>query len=251
MQRWADHIRKRTMMPKTVKDKIRGCGWRKPGGLYLKSSSMFSTCGKLPLEIEVCSCCGAGIKPARGWTWIDPSQLFKNQKCKYAAEPGVVNPDCHPYCPINFDTSMITKAGLLWVGEAYYPTPESFNQESMLQGISRRISQIPNDFKLGETWVFLAHRKGKQIKASDQEGWSIDSDTTLEHDDPVWIPTIFNVFKPDAIEYVVDPMERDHKKLDRLEKRGVTLVQIKQVGMTVDAFPTTEVEVENVTDSKN
>jgi len=56
-------------MPKTVKDKIRGCGWRKPGGLYLKSSSMFSTCGKLPLEIEVCSCCGAGIKPARGWTW--------------------------------------------------------------------------------------------------------------------------------------------------------------------------------------
>jgi len=49
----------------------------------------------------------------------------------------------------------------------------------------------------------------------------------------------------------VDPMERDHKKLDRLEKRGVTLVQIKQVGMTVDAFPTTEVEVENVTDSKN
>ena len=56
----------------------RGCGLRKPGGLYLVAGAPNAPCGKLPLELTVCPCCGQGIKFARGWTWVDADRLFKD-----------------------------------------------------------------------------------------------------------------------------------------------------------------------------
>jgi len=48
----------------------RGCGWRKPGGLYLMADGPAELCGKLPIPLEICPSCGGGIKLSRGWTWV-------------------------------------------------------------------------------------------------------------------------------------------------------------------------------------
>jgi len=96
---------------------------------------------------------------------------------------------------------------LIWVGGKFYST-KSFLNEAVKMGISRRISVVPKDFVLGETWVLLAHRE-----------------TPIEgHEETK--PAIFSVFRPERIEYIVKPDDPE-EKLERLEKRGITLVDVK------------------------
>lgn len=172
----------------------RGCGYRKGGGLYLVSGNFFGICGKLPVKLDVCPCCGEGIKPARGWTWVS-DELFKNLACD--SDP------CKNCTPFN---GTVLRMGLIWIGEKFYSTPEEFMREGIAQGISRRISAVPRDFKVGETWVVLGHRK----VLFDQER----------------SPGIFTAFRPTAIEYVVRGDE-SQEELDALEKRGISLVDVK------------------------
>jgi hypothetical protein len=116
-------------------------------------------------------------------------------------------------CPIA--DAQIQTAGLIWVGEGFYPTIGAFQSESAQMGISRRIAMIPRGFKLGETWVALAHRK------------AIDMDVQRIGVPPEFKPGIFHIFKPSRIEYVVkefDPQD----KLEKLEKRGITLVKVER-----------------------
>ena len=65
------------------------------------------------------------------------------------------------------------RVGLIWVGEKFYPTPQDFCAEAEKMGISRRIPAVPNDFVLGETWVWLAHRKA--IEAIDAGRFKAES----------------------------------------------------------------------------
>lgn len=58
-------------MIQTRYDQQRGCGWRTPGGLYLMAGGVAAPCGKLPLPLTTCPTCSAGVKFARGWTWVD------------------------------------------------------------------------------------------------------------------------------------------------------------------------------------
>lgn len=51
------------------------------------------------------------------------------------------------------------KAGLMWVGEKFYKTPEVFVAEGVTMGFSKRIKAVPRGFKVGETYVLLAHPK--------------------------------------------------------------------------------------------
>jgi hypothetical protein len=181
----------------------RGCGYRKPGGLYLVSPGLGSPCCKLPFILTVCPCCGAGIKPTRGWTWIDADALFGSKPCM-AGDPGRKF-----FCPLA--APKIGRAGLLWIGEAFYPTPDDFSREAAAQGISRRIKALPKDFKVGETWVLLAHRKGVRRAVV------IKGEETHDR-------AIFHVFKPTAVEYVVKGTETD-EALEKLVKRGITPVR--------------------------
>lgn len=142
----------------------RGCGRRKPGGIYLVAGKHAGPCGKLPLPLGICPCCGHGIKPSRGWTWTDPQALFMGRECR-KGPGGLESPPDGPdsqcqACPLNdANLSNMASAGILWIGERYYATPEEFLREGYKMGISRRISVVPRGFKLGETWVFFAHRK--------------------------------------------------------------------------------------------
>jgi hypothetical protein len=63
-------------MVKLSHEKPRGCGRRKPGGLYLVAPGDGAPCCKLPIKLDVCPTCHAGIKPARGWTWVDGDALL-------------------------------------------------------------------------------------------------------------------------------------------------------------------------------
>jgi hypothetical protein len=184
------------MTIQTLVEGKRGCGYRKPGGIYLVSSGYGRYCGALPIELSVCPTCHQGIKPARGWTWINLADLAAVRGCDKADGCGD--------CPIA--DAKIQEVGLIWVGEKFYPSTRGFAAEADAMGISRRISQIPRKFELGVTWVALAHRKAIEALPDPKPG-------------------IFHVFKPIRIEYVVKP-DDDEKKLESLEKRGITLVNV-------------------------
>ncbi len=161
----------------------------------------------MPIPLDVCPTCHHGIKPARGWTWIDFKELTTNRECRIEAAS---NRYCSS-CPAR----QVHRAGLLWIGEMYYKTPREWLKESTLMGISRAIDTVPKDFKLGETWVAVAHRKG------------IESPFVFGQE-PTWTPAIFQIFKPSRIEYVVRGSESE-KTLDAMEKRGLTLVKVEQI----------------------
>lgn len=178
-------------------EKKRGCGYRKKGGIYLMGGSLGAPCCKLPFELSVCPCCSSGIKPTRGFTWIT-TQLFEGQKCTSERSNSCI-----------MNTARV-RLGLLWIGEKFYKTPDDFIRESETQGISRRIAQVPRDFKVGETWIALAHRKAIEYTEENEKKFKAG---------------IFQMFKPYRIDYVVKGDETD-EELERMEKRGFTLIDV-------------------------
>jgi len=139
------------MPPEIREEKKRGCGWRKESGLYLISSGLDRPCGLLPFPLEICPTFGQADvgKPARGWTWINPKEITRGLVCSTSN-----------VCPAGgCDWTKHERAGLLWIGEKFYPTPQHFEREAWVQGVSKRVAHIPHGFELGSTWVLLAHRK--------------------------------------------------------------------------------------------
>jgi len=213
------------MIIEVRQDQVRGCGYRKEGGLYLMGEGKGVACGKLPLPIGICPTCGHGVKVSRGFTWIDPAELFGDVKCINKADEHVSVATCNQHCHLStVGVHNMHNAGLLWVGSKYYDSPTDFNIEAQTQGVSRRINSIPHQFELGKTWIFLAHRKGQPTAISFNKVELITGET----DQPDYTPHIFHVFLPTAIEYVVKP-DDDEDKLTRLVKKGVTLVRIERL----------------------
>ena len=197
---------------KVVHEGKRGCGYRREGHLYLRLDGSGMPCGKLPIIVEKCPCCGAGIGPARNWTWIDGDAFVRSAQ-----------KECHngmcAACPLSGIFS-IGRAGLLWIGEKYYQSTVDFMLEADEMGISRHISQVPHGFEVGMTWVFMAHRKGVPEVSSGENG--IGSTITFK-------PAIFRAFRPDRIEIVVSEDATD-KEIEGYLKRGLTPVVVKRVG---------------------
>lgn len=209
----------------------RGCGFRKVGGLYLVSGKYGMGCCKLPFPLTICPCCGQGIKQTRGWTWVDPGKLMGGMNC--------TNDDQRVFCPCAAPAArMGDKAGLIWIGRGFYPTPESFMREGAELGISRRINTIPRGFELGKTWVMFAHldaikapRKvidvdggyavatadGKQVEGEvfqgphypDQKQLAQERAALLDKTEPLFTAGVFQVFLPQRIERVVKQSEYD------------------------------------------
>ena len=208
---------------KTIVDEAeRGCGFRHKG-MYLISEGEGRNCGKLPLELSVCPCCGNGIKHSLGWSWVNPKMLFKFSKCAGMLE----KENCVCECPL---ADPPEKAGLIWVGEQFYATPEAFQLEAAKQGISRRIAAVPRGFTVGQDWILLAH---KSVVSKDCPNCSgLDEGSELRKTcklckgtSKIKVPGIFYMFKPTRIEYVIDGTE-DENQLNELERRGFTLVKL-------------------------
>jgi len=202
----------------------RGCGYRKVGGLYLVSRGLSIACGRLPIPLNRCPCCGTGIVPSRGWTWVSPVLIAQaaspckygegDRRCSLCIVSRLIEESRHP------DYAVVEHlCGLLWVGEQFYEKPKDFVEEAQDLGISRRIHAIPRGFRVGETPVMLAHRKGMVV-------WETDEVTQAPK--PVEVPAVFSIFVPEAIEVIVTGDESD-EQIEDLLKRGLTPVKVEAI----------------------
>jgi len=186
----------------------RGCGYRKVGGLYVVGDpGSLLACDRLPFPLTVCPTCHAGIKPSRGWTWIFPYNLFEGNH---------TNCTCSPSCPICHPAKLGRKAGLLWIGKTFYEIDE-FLAEAEILGVSRRIAAVPRGFRLGQTWVLVAH--GQAVRIGREKG------TIME----VYKKTagIFSAFKPTRIEKIITESEsRNEEEMLKLANRGITPIVV-------------------------
>lgn len=184
----------------------RGCGYRKVGGLYLVGGILSAPCDRLPFPLEHCPACGAGVKPARGWTWISPFRLLADHR------PGCT---CSSviHCPVCRPESAGLRAGLLWIGGAFYRTADAFLTEAREQGISRRVARLPRGFVVGGTWVYLAHRHACTPPGCDAV--------------PEWQrPGIIAAFLPLRVEQLVWRSDATDERVATLAKQGITAVPV-------------------------
>jgi hypothetical protein len=199
----------------------RGCGYRKVGGLYLVSDGPTMSCARLPIPLTICPVCSHGLKQTRGWTWVDAGHLL-------AAEPCAMG-DCSR-CPLSAERlHQIGRAGLLWIGGRFYPTPRQFDDEANAHGVSRRIRAVPKDFVLGQTWVLLAHPKAVDCGSCDAPAEMLPEDTPkcVECKGAGSLPGIFRLFKPQRIEKIVtESQAQDTDGMQALREKGITPVAV-------------------------
>lgn len=63
---------------------------------------------------------------------------------------------------------------------------------------------------LGETWVYLSHRKG----------------ITIENGEPKYKPAVLYAFRPKRVEKLILERDATERELNRLKARGITPVII-------------------------
>ena len=214
----------------------RGCGYRRIGGLYLVGGGVGVPCDRLPLLLDVCPTCSHGIKPARGFTWVTVDKLVQGP---HRLGPGTlqINSDHTamqfnkgPLCPESErcvfcgNPEQMGRAGLLWIGEQFYATPEEFLVEGRVLGFSRRIKSVPRGFKLGETYVLLAHSKAVRVPVAGLFPRDLATGEMFEAEKFEMKPGIFYVWLPQRLELIFKESDRDSEKVTDAEKRGITPV---------------------------
>ena len=205
-------------------EQIRGCGFRKVGGLYLCGGYTSAPCDRMPFPLTTCPVCGQGIKVSRGFTEVNPYRLWGlHQDCKDRFRPCFL---CDP---------QDEPAYIMLVGEKFYKAPENFLEEAIVQGISKRIPFIPKELELGKTIVYLAHPKACEVKvlAALQEAMAIVEEAQIKQ--PRLLEAernekrlgIFCAFIPKRVEKLIWQSEASPEELEKLEKRGITPVIVK------------------------
>lgn len=206
----------------------RGCGFRKVGGLYLCGGGHGMTCDRLPYELKVCPVCGSGVKFSRGFQWLDWKRYAGSHYLEETEHPlAKIICHCNLVCPVCYP-EISQPYGLLFVGEAFY-TPQSFIQEAIQMGVSRRIAAIPKNLKLGKTWVLFAHKHvvEKLIVESVQEAWDeVRQGKTPELGETVKVPGVFYAFRPQTIELLIWKSDATPEHLAELVKKNITPIII-------------------------
>ena len=199
----------------------RGCGYRKIGGIYLVGGGIGIPCDRLPLELGTCPCCGEGIRQAMGWRWVDVAKLVQGKHLvdsKTTFNITVTGPLQVPCgeektCLFCGNPEAMGRAGLLWVGGKFYPTPDEFLKEGLTQGFSKRIRAVPHGFEIGKTYVLLAHPK------------AVPAPFALTPEElPNATPGIFYIWKPERVEKILPESARNSEEAESLENRGISPV---------------------------
>lgn len=225
----------------TVHDKLRGCGWRHEGYYLMGGQGIWQECGLLPIALDIpCVCCGRGViaqkvEKSGAITYLLPRSLHR-VNIRMLAEPYFSRCDCSLCHTCAF--KQVEWVYMIGVGHKHYPNKIDFVREALSQGISKRINALPNDFKVGETWVALAHPRGvtRQGGLSGEVVYREESeeelplavvtdDGVLVANDMRYAPAIFGLFKPNRVEYVLSGEESDDF-IDNLVKKGITPVMV-------------------------
>ncbi len=139
-------------------------------------------------------------------------------------------------------------AYLMRVGEKFYPKASDFLEEANRLGISKRFSELPVNFKLGVTPIYLAHgtaletmvapgqtelmspepvdgqpKRTKKGTVAPNQGRLVDAPHRVKK------PAIFMVFIPQRIEKIYWQSQIDgmsDKERESLSKRGITPVGV-------------------------
>jgi len=204
-------------------EQIRGCGYRRVGGMYLCGAFISSPCDRMPFPLTICPVCGQGIKVSRGFTQISPYQLWGIHK------------DCgDDFRPCFLCDPKEEPAYIMVVGAGNYKKPEDFLEEAHRMGISKRIPFIPRELELGKTVVYLAHPKACEVRlpvltqqiSSILEGEESNRPRLVDAEKVEKALGIFTAFIPQRIEKLVWESELTDEKREQLEKRGITPIPI-------------------------
>ncbi|HMG11404.1 MAG TPA: hypothetical protein VK609_22975 [Mucilaginibacter sp.] len=197
-------------------EKKRGCGFKKPGGIYLiGSSDKAGACCRLPFELKTCECCGSSVTFSRGYTWINTGMFCYNN---------IAGADCTGICILNEPGKPI---GLMWVGENNYPHVKDFERESNAIGVSKRLNVIPKGLSAGD-WVALAHNKAIPVF---NEMDPADPNAPLV----TYKPGVFMVFKIEKLQYVVKGSESDDD-LQKIADKNIELITVVPEGEPIKMF---------------
>lgn len=203
-------------------ERVRGCGFRKLGGIYLVADEgVWLSCERFPIPLRACPTCDCRVNFARSFQWITHEMLLA-----YAKPCAQVDDHC-PMCPLCSPSLLKNdrpskKSGLIWIGKQHY-SPESFLLEANNLGVSRRVSAIPKGLVIGKTRVFVAHKQGLNNQATMFDGAPEREDGDMVE------PAVIASFVPRRIELMVDDtgkMEDEEWVQKLVEKKGVTLVRL-------------------------
>ena len=103
---------------------------------------------------------------------------------------------------------------IMWVGHKYY-TVESFTEEAMKMGVSKRIPFIPNGMVPGKSVVYLAMKNcSGEIIGFDNDGKPVKKDC------------IFGSFTPTAFEYIMTESKATDSVIEEYKERGISVVVV-------------------------
>jgi hypothetical protein len=206
----------------------RGCGYRKVGGTYVVGGGIGVPCDRLPFLLDICPCCGEGFKQGMGWQWMDVGRLFKGPHILPTSEllPAQLC-DCatETFCPLCAKPEVLGRAGLIWIGEKFYKTPQDFVREGVAMGFSRRIKAVPHGFEIGKTYIMLAHPKAVRVELPPSEALKkVSPGLTRVFQREEYKPGIFYFWLPQRIEKILTESQRGSDEVAALEKRGIVPV---------------------------
>jgi len=188
----------------------RGCGYRTVGSLYLVTDGLGELCERLPVILEICPHCGAGIKQSRAWSWLSYDLLDELADPCDKSGDSPMGPGYHcQRCPLcsrwifKKSAEPADRVGLIWIGEKHYPTPFDWSAEAVNLGISRRITSIPKDYVAGKTWIAFAHPRGVTRPNSHEPGESNETEFAEQEDLFETVPAIIHIARPTRIELIV------------------------------------------------
>jgi hypothetical protein len=217
----------------------RGCGYRKPGGLYLMSGGPGVVCDRLPAPITPCACCGfePGQNRALAWVpgrWLGEHRTQRVRKVRLEW-PGrfVVEREFRP-CPDHGREHVALNGAILlgrdpvcepsderellgWVGAKFY-SPDSFNAEAAQLGVSKRIAELPSGLELGKTWVLLAHPEACFEPVSWAFRWLLGDGEVGR------APGVIHGFIPTRVELVLHESLATPERVEKERARGVEVV---------------------------
>lgn len=206
---------------------IRGCGFRKVGGIYLIGEGIAVPCDMLPIELLPCPTCGFTIPFTRGIMGLHVGWMVHKAE-EHHASPQTIPVSlgsciCPSTCPICNPELMGKKIFLMWVGQSYY-TPESLIKEAHSldpktgepRGVSKRIAAIPKDLTRS-SWILLAHKKVPFYK--EENGFR-------HYEQKTHRPAIFFAFKPSRIEKLIWKKDATPETLKQLEDQEIEAVII-------------------------